>query len=96
MLKLTSNHKIMTAEDIEEEKFTMQEISFNLQDLQNKLVSKIFFQKTKFISNWNKLRLNKYLSDADESSGQLTSPSAARSSKEDELDENGRRTRVYD
>ena len=38
--KLTSNHKVMTAEDIEEEKFTMQEISFNLQDLQNKLVSK--------------------------------------------------------
>jgi len=38
LLKLTSNHKIMTAEDIEEEKFTMQEISFNLQDLQNKLM----------------------------------------------------------
>ena len=38
--KLTSNQKVMTAEDIEEEKFTMQEISFNLQDLQNKLVSK--------------------------------------------------------
>lgn len=37
----------MTAEDIEEEKFTMQEISFNLQDLQNKLVSKNIFTKNK-------------------------------------------------